>query len=249
MMPPVFVKGHLTFSIEGHNLEFTNQNISVFGCMGLKWEPLNSREHFGKTVQVTITCPNADPLMIKTEAHIIREFTTQSEYMGLRFHLSDENREKLKAQVTKYGTYPTEYIRKHPRIPSSSLIQTFPLRVIGTPDSWRQLYANETIIPLVFDVGNLSPNGILMSTENQMSKSVVVGEYIDMVLEPRGWFPTPVKVRGVICRITDDLNPQNGNFTRSLGIKFVKVDEVNRTAFLDLLKDILERFKTLQSGI
>jgi hypothetical protein len=241
MLPPLFVKGHLTFSLEGHNLEFTHQNISTFGVMGLKWAPLNAQEHFGATVQATITCPAKEaPLLMKTEAHLIRELTVQADYMGVVLHLNDNQHKELGEYIRKYGFYPTEYIRKHPRIPANKNIQTFPLRVLGTLKS----SLGDAASPMVFDVANLSPNGILMNSENQLGKAIRVGDYIQMTLEPRGWFPTAIKVQGLICRITENLDRNSGNVIRSFGIKFTKVDETNRNSFLDLLRDILEKVKT-----
>jgi acetyl esterase/lipase len=43
--------------------------------------------------------------------------------------------------------------------------------------------------------------------------------------------------------VTDEQHPKTGNLVRSLGIKFLKVDDEQRDAFLDLLRDILERIK------
>ncbi len=244
MLPSLFVKGHLTFTLDGHNLEFTHQNISTFGVAGLKWSPLSPQEHFGATIQATITCPAKEaPLLLKTEGHLIREITVQSDYMGIQFHLTDAQRKQLQECISKNGFYPTEYIRKHPRIPANKDIQTFPLRVLGI---MKATQSSDPVTTIVFDVANLSPNGILISTENQMAKIIRVGDYIQMILEPRGWFPTPIRVQGLICRITDNLDKTSGNFVRSLGVKFSKVDETNRNAFLDLLRDILEKVKTTQ---
>ena len=43
----------------------------------------------------------------------------------------------------------------------------------------------------------------------------------------------------------DEMNDK-GNLIRYLGIKFTKVDDLNKSAFLDLLKDILKRMKDLK---
>ena len=240
MLPPLFVKGHLTFSLEGHHLEFTHQNISTFGVMGLKWGPLSVQEHFGAIVQASITCPAKEaPLMIKSEGHLIRELTVQADYMGVQLHLDDNQRKQLQEYIRQHGFYPTEYIRKHPRIPASKEIQTFPLRVVGSFKS----YGNENANSIVFDISNLSPNGILITSENQLARTIRVGDYLQMALEPRGWFPTTIRVQGLICRITENIDRTTSNLIRSFGIKFTKVDEANRNAFLDLLRDILEKVK------
>jgi hypothetical protein len=241
-MLPVFIKGHLTFNIEKRDLEFIHQNISVFGVAGLPWGPLNPRDHFGKDVTVSVRITSPEPLSILTRARIMRESTTVGEHMGLKFNLEKEAHAKLSALIGRHGHYPTEYLRKYPRIPANAVIQTFPLRAVAFADPE---CATPIPDPLVFDVGNLSPNGILLYTENQSALVLQPGDKIRILLEPRGWFPMSIRVQGLVCRVTDETNFASGNLTRYLGIKFTKVDDVNRTAFLDLLKDILTKIKSL----
>jgi len=246
LFPPVFARGHLSFMLDGHTIEFVQQGISVFGVTGLSWAPLDSKKHFGCSTIVTIRITDAaKPFAISTSAFLTREQTLYSEQMGLRFNLSDEQKKLLGDHIKKNGYYPTEYVRKYPRIPSADTIQTFPLRVVGTlPANLREAES----IPVVFDVANLSPNGILLKTENQMALDIAPGQKLNLSLDPRGWFPVAVQIQGTVCRINDDLNLGNGNRIRYLGIKFTKVDEANRQAFLDLLKDILIRLKIDQES-
>ena len=137
---------------------------------------------------------------------------------------------------------PTEYMRKYPRLPADAEIPTFPLMaMVSAPASEQKTGPNSS--PLLFHVSNLSPNGILIYTENQISMGYLAGERIQIVLDPRGWFPVSIKVAALICRVTDEKHPKTGNVIRSLGIKFLKVDDEHREAFLDLLRDILERIK------
>ncbi|MEK6580528.1 MAG: hypothetical protein AABZ55_14995 [Bdellovibrionota bacterium] len=247
---PVFCKAHLTFTIDGKKLEFAQQNTSVFGVTGLAWEPLSSRDHFGKTVELTLTVPSdSTPVSFKTQAVILREVTGIAKSMGLRFKMQAEGKKQLEAVIAKAGFHPTSYLRKHPRIPSTLNIQTFPLRVVGIPDSLQKTSEGQPVFPIVFDVGNISPSGILLSTENQLALSIHPGEQMDLVIEPRGWFPVQIATRGLVCRTIDDINDSNGNLLRYFGIKIIKLDEVNRNAFLDLLKDILGQMKTHSDDI
>ena len=247
IFPPVFIRGHLTFTLEGHTLEFIHQAVSAFGVTGLPWSPLDPVTHFGKAVTVQVRVPaQPQPLAFSCQARILREKTQYSEYMGLRFELPADIRAKLQELIQKHGFYPTEYVRKYPRIPSDEHIQTFPLRAMGIPnqdDVLRHKRPPSAGDPLLFDVGNLSPNGVLLSTENQTAIDLAPGDRIDLMLEPRGWFPQKVEMEGVICRVNDELMPQNENLRRYFGIKFTRVDAENREIFLNLLKDILERIK------
>ena len=242
-MLPVFLKGHLTFKVDNRDLEFIHQNISVFGVAGMPWGSLNPRDHFGKEVMASVRITFSEALSILTHARIMRETTAVGEHMGLKFHLEKEAHAKLSALIAKHGFYPTEYLRKYPRIPANSVIQTFPLRVVAFPDLESAEPDSTFKDPLVFDVGNLSPNGILLHTENQSALIIQPGDKIRILLEPRGWFPMSIRMQGLVCRVSDELSVESGNLIRYLGVKFVKVDDINRTAFLDLLKDILTKIK------
>ncbi|MCC7440369.1 MAG: PilZ domain-containing protein [Bdellovibrionales bacterium] len=246
MMSPVFVRADLAFGLDDHELDFPNEKISVYGITGLRWHPLSPAQHFGKEVSLSITTLTPDPVSLLVRAQLMRETSLQSQHLGLRLLLEPAEKAQLQDQVARFGFYPTEYVRKYPRIPAREAIQTFPLHVIGRPFD-----PDDTITdpgPIVFNVENLSPNGILISTQNQLALSLGPGQRLDMILDPRGWFPVQVAVLGRICRILDEIDPESGNLHRHVGVKFVEVDEANRTAFLDLLRDILQRFKRAAEG-
>jgi hypothetical protein len=234
-----FVKGHLAFTLDGKPQEFIHQNLSAFGVTGLPWGPLDPALHFGREVDVQVRIPAEKSAQFTTRATILRENTLFGSHMGLRFRLEPAARAMVESLVRKIGFTPTEYLRKYPRIPSAENIATFPMRVLGMPEGADLNHP----LPTSFDVGDLSPNGVLLSTENQAAMEIAPGARIDLVLEPRGWFPHSVRVLGLVCRVSDEKHPTSGNLIRYLGIKFVRVDEPNRLAFLDLLKDILHRIK------
>ncbi len=246
LLTPVFIQGDLSLIANGNPLEFLCQKISSFGVTGLPWEPLHPDKDFGKQVQAQITLSvEGGKLQFQTAAHLLRESTPQFERMGVRFLLEPDLKIRLESAIQKYGYYPTEAIRKYPRIPSNPLIQVFPSRAqVWCPEIQEQSNHPERW-PIGFDVANLSPGGILLSTENQLGFIVQPGTKLKLLIEPRGWFPMPIQAEGTACRIVDDLDPQSGNMIRYLGIRFSKLDELNRAGFLNLLKEILERIKQL----
>jgi hypothetical protein len=242
---PVFIKGHLTLKggEAGSLLEFSNQSISVFGVGGLPWSTLNPQRDFGRWVETSVLIPGSDPFHFDSPAVILRESTLYHELMGLKFRLDPEVKERLSALIARHGTYPTEYIRKYPRIPSQESLRTFPLRVVLTAEHQTQVPVSSQDAPLSLDVENLSPNGVLLSTDNPIAQSIRPGSRVHLVLEPRGWFPVQVKAEGMICRVVDDIDSGNENVIRFLGVKFTRMDELDKAAFLGLLKDILENLK------
>ncbi len=243
-MNPIYIKGHLSFTLENQNIEYIHQNLSVYGVSGLPWNQLDPNQHFGQRVQVSVKIPGAEPMAFQTPARITREFSLSQRKMGLAFELTQDQRDQLIALIRKSGFLPTDHIRKYPRIPSTELIRTFPLRSIVIPT--RRAATGETVTlaqPMVFDVENLSPNGVLLKTENTAASELMPGDHVSITLEPRGWFPTPIIAEGTLCRILDEVHSRTGNTVRRIGIKIIQINELNRQAFMDLMKDILASLK------
>lgn len=231
----MFLKGNLRIQVGDQSLHYIHQKITSFGVTGLPWGTLDPVEHFGRAVMVGINIEHPVKWSLQAPAQIIRETTVHSSQMVIKFHLSPEELKTLNGLIEKHGGYPTEYIRKYPRIPSSQFIQTFPLYALVTT------HQNTTI---TYNVENLSPNGILISTENRISLENNPGERLILTLDPRGWFPHQIRAEGLICRIMDDLAPGTGNTHRRLGVKFTKMHENDKASFLSLLKNILEDLQT-----
>lgn len=240
LLSPIFVKADLEFSVDQFTLEFTNRNISAYGAYALPWEPLNARKHFGRNVKLKIRIQQPIQTEIQCDATILWEQSVYGELMGLKFLMSDDSRRALSQTIREHGFYPTEYIRKYPRIPFSDKIPTFPMTVLGSPV---EADPKSPKSPIVFSIRNLSLNGILLSTENPFALSIRPGHNLDMTIEPRGDFMVRIRVQGMVCRVLDESASGNGNLVRHFGVKFVRVDQENRTAFAELLKDILHRIK------
>lgn len=240
-------------TVDGSHYDFEAPHVSEFGAYGLQWGMLKPQEMFGKVADISfrprVQRQDADR-DYRCEAIITRERSFHNQYMGLKFQLDERQRTELRQTIERSGYYPTDYMRKYPRIPAHAGLQTFPLKAIVSCEATTELNKNgiqgqETVVsnPIVFDVLNLSPNGILISTENPMSHSFEPGDRLNMILDPRGWFPIQIKVKGLICRVIEDRNPKSHNIQRHFGIKFIQVDPENRNAFLELLRDILEQIK------
>lgn len=237
---PIFIKGDVQFELEPFRLEFPRKNISIFGMSGLPWHPLDPQEHFGMPIVAHVQIPGEQGFEFKTRAHLSRERTAYSKFMGIQFHLEKGHKEKLAQVIRERGSTPADYVRKYPRIPSLQSIQTFPLRVqLYMKRAWER----DTRVPLILDVGDLSPNGVLLYSESKAAFQIEPNDRIDLLLEPRGWFPHLVRVHGLVCRVTDDLNEDSGNPRRYLGIKFISFADPDKAAFMDLLKDILIRLR------
>ena len=97
---------------------------------------------------------------------------------------------------------------------------------------------------MVLEIENISPNGLLLKSESNLTSTIEPGERLNLLIDPRGWFPLQVKAQGIICRITEELNTETKNIIRLFGVKITHIDTTNKLTYLELLKDILKKLRS-----
>lgn len=238
----MLIQGDVLFTVKGFSFHFKNRTITLDGVSGLAWEPLDAERECGRPVTVKVDIPHPTfPLSMHVSAQLTRERELRADCMGLKFQLTITQREALASHIQTFGKAPVQSQRKFPRIPSDRRIATYPLHARVKP---LQL----PIEPLILEIVDLSPNGMLLVTENPNAGMLLPGQPLSAVLEPRGWFATPVEVQGVIRRLTEELDPKTQNTVRRLGLQFTRMDDEHKDAFRVLLKDVLERIQALLKG-
>lgn len=245
---PVLVRAHATFHVDHFALEFKNRNVSLHGLYGLPWPPLSPKAHFGRTVQAQLVLQTPEPVAVQIPAVISRERTFRSDWMGLTFLDSESEaqaRAALRRAIEHHGFYPQHYTRKTPRIPASERIQTFPLKALGVLQDDRP---SRSSAPIVFDVRNISLGGVLLSTENPNALPLQLDQVLSLYLEPRGSFTHQIQLKVQICRTIEELRPGSGNPVRYLGMRFVQLDAVNKAAYLELVRDVVQRISIGESA-
>jgi hypothetical protein len=233
--PPIFIKSNFVFKIREREFSFLNHGVSVFGITGLKWTHFDPIDRVGEKVQITIDVLAKQRFSLTTAARLTSEQTTDATYLGMRFDLSEFDKMKLTGAIAREGFCPTEYIRKYPRIPAVASVAAMPLRVIAQEDSLGEL--------MVFDVANVSPNGILLHSENPKAILFQPGSRIRAQVEPRADLFHAFDFEGVVCRLVMDKHPALSNITRYLGIRFLNIPKDQKAHFLDLLKVIVKSFQ------
>lgn len=232
-MQRIFIRANFTFKVAGREYNFLNHGVSVFGISGLNWPHSDPAMHVGQPTRVTIDVLARERFRFSTEALLTAEATTDAVYMGARFVISDADRKRLAAVIATEGFVPTNYIRKYPRIPAWPNIAQMPLRTV---------VQNELDELIVFDVANLSPNGLLLHSENPKAAAYIPGSRIRAQVDPRGDFKA-FSIDGQVCRVMTDKSSQSGNIDRYLGIRIMRIPEHEKQNFLDILNAVLNKIK------
>lgn len=255
--PNVFLRADVTFSVGDHTLHFDNKNISSYGVFGMPWPPLSPTKNFGQRVEVQLRLPHLRNIRLHTIATLVREVTSTGEYLGLRLELDSDTDKELRRLIEVHGYCPKEFLRKFPRVPSTEVIQSFPLQMLGTP-----LASGDSSVPLaapmdakknrgpsqrimIFDVRNVSLGGVMVSSENALGWSIQPKQEFHLAFEPRGPFKDRIEARAVVLRILEEPDPTTGNLMRQFGFRYLEMSESDRASYLELLKQILNKVRVI----
>jgi hypothetical protein len=239
-LQPVFITGSVKFEIDGHTLQFSGRKISLYGVSGLRWKPLIPEKHFGREVMVLVQIAAREQVAFRTAATLTREESTNARFMGLKFDLGPAQTIKLRKTIADFGQPPTDYMRRHPRIPSEDWIHSFPVRAHAT-----RIRGPNFQLPfsLVLDVLNLSPSGMLLETQNRRAQETQPGHKMTVTIEPRGEFTETVTTQVQVFRTADACDPKSRNITRQLGVNFMSMERYHRVRYNEWIKDILAQIQ------
>jgi hypothetical protein len=247
----MFINADLELRIDNHILTFQNRPISTFGTTGLPWSPLQYEEHFGRKASLLVKTMRPVPLQLEIPATILKETSEYAVVMALKFILTAEQKVKLSQIIEKHGRQSTEQLRKYPRIPAMNYLQTFPFVVLVDPLVLSQHLAKippvnqDALEPLIFNVYNLSPNGILIGSDHSGASTLAPGDLVQLTMAPQGSNHVPIQIEGLVCRSFEELVDGNTQVIhRQFGIKFTRITSANKEAFTRVLKDILVQIKT-----
>ncbi len=232
-IPNVFAKANFSFLFAGKTHSYVNQFYSAYGLSGLHWNVCDPRSIVGQSTEVTLDMLTGLRRRMKLPGSFTAERSKGATYLGVRFNANADDAAALVSSISSAGTVPTTHLRKYPRIPASEFVATMPLNVIIN-------YNGDLITARV---ANISPNGILICTENPKAALMDLDNRVKMQLEPRGEFYLSINLEGMVCRILEDLNPASKNVLRYIGMRITRFDEGHREAFISLLQDILLRLK------
>jgi hypothetical protein len=232
----MFIKSNFLFALKGGDREysFLNQGVSIYGISGLRWTAFDPADHVGDEVTATMDVLAREKFRFSTLARLTAETTADSSYLGMKFYLSDFEKTRLAAAIQKEGYYPTDYVRKYPRIPARGVIASMPLRAIVNSD------ANDLV---AFDIANMSPSGVLFCTENPKAALFPPGMRLRVQIDPRGERFSAFKFEGLVCRVSMEKNPETKNISRYLGIRFLRIPDNERQHFLEILRAVLDNIQ------
>ncbi|MEW6056183.1 MAG: PilZ domain-containing protein [Bdellovibrionota bacterium] len=231
--PPIFIRSNFTFNALNRDFSYLNHGVSRYGISALHWEYFDPTDHVGENTSVTVDVLSSDRFSFTTPAQFTAEITQEAVYLGMRFKLNEAENTRLTEAILREGYCPTNYLRKYPRIPAWSTVPSMPLRtIVDTSDGL-----------IVFDIANISPNGILLYTENPKASFFYPTKQIIGQIEPRGDSFDSFDFEGVVCRVMLEKNPETNNTIRYLGIRFLNIPGHNQEKFLEILRSILDKIQ------
>ena len=243
----MIINGKISFGIEDQTYELEGCEISEEGVSYLPWKTLSPDQHLGLKTQVTLTIKDAETSNLVVEGQISREVDLSQDCLNIKFNWTQEKLKTYKDLEKKLGHESQQKQRKLPRIPGNDKLKYFPKNIFLYKSSADAGEFNTLGTPIISDVRDISPHGALVTTENQISFKIEVGEEVVIVIEPRGTYNHQVRIHAQIVRTIDEFVKENGNRVRKLGMKFLKIHPLDLQHFKQLMTLIIEELQGVKS--
>lgn len=225
------LRANLSFHLGEIEFKFNKRMVSPFGVVGLPWAGMDPKNALGEKVVVSVQLEEAPSQIIEIPSLLVSEKDQKHETLCLRFLFDSSRRQEFQKLLDGHGIIFSSHARKYPRVPASQEIQNFPLHVLLThPKKLRR--------PIIFQVGNLSPKGAFLGSENPTAFLLEPGDTPHIEIEPRGTLLNEISLECDLKWIRNDFNDQSGNRVRYIGIEFRNASEMSRAAFSELIKSI-----------
>lgn len=232
----MLVKGKLSFQLDGFSVVLENQKISPEGATDLPWGALDAHVHFGRSVFVQVSIIEPQPFEFIVAAQISREISPTAETMGLLFYLNEELEKSFTDFTNKHGEKDAGFHRKFPRIPSRYLNNTHQVQAIITTTDEN----NPNVIERInFNIENLSPEGMRLSTTHPAALKLTVNKDIRILLEAPQLLDRPTRVIGSIRRLSDDFNVGTQQTLRQISIQILRFEEQDKAGFDLIMKQVV----------
>ena len=249
-LAPKFLRGTVWVSAGDSLGEYPRALISSDGVYGLRWPPFVPAKHFGKIVEIKMELSATSHLhRFEMQASVIHEYTMRSERMGLKFvHRDFAAHHRLVTLIQTQGHYPIEHERKHPRIPSTQFTHGFELRASGLalPSA-----LNSTPQRIQYRILNLSPEGLLLQTNNANATAIRAGDLIDVLIRGTSagqtaalGIETDIHAKLKVFRCLHEIEFASQKEQWLFGLQFHRPDEATRRQYFKLLEGILNRIKS-----
>ena len=240
------ITGKISFAIEDQTYELESCEISEEGISYIPWRAINPDQHLGIKTQVTINFKDASAPALCVEGQISREVDLSQDSMNIQLHWTQDKLKIFKDLEKRLGHPSEQKQRKLPRISGNDKLKYFPKNIFLYKCSTDSTEFNTLGTPITSEVRDINPHGALVTTENQTSFKLEVGEEVVILIEPRGSYNHPIRIHVQIVRIIDEFAKENGNRMRKLGMKFLKIHPLDLQHFKQLMTLIIEELQSIK---
>lgn len=249
--PPQHLRCDVRLELEGRHQDFHKIDVSASGIARLPI-PDPSSNALGELVagqrakvQLTLVGPkpeNSTTLTIL--GRITRERTLDESCYGFAFDWFEQDavRDILLKALSEWGYAAEPNRRKHERTKALSTNPVVPIV------AQFRICESSAIVPQDSEgaplwtarIHNLSPGGLLISTESPEAAGIKPGDGLTIIIQPRDAQGFMIETLGGVRRVLEHVERTDSGETmvRSLGIRFEWLDEDQRSIYLSLLKCI-----------
>lgn len=229
-----FIKADIQFPLGDKVYALKSVDLSISGIYGVSIPEIDPIKYVGDTIPIRVEVKCTIPFEMSLNATVAAVISTDASSLEFKYVLNDEAREKLRVVIQSEGFEPTRHIRKYPRIPANGNLPSMPAHAI--------VQLQQGLI--VFDVANMSPNGILLSSESPRAAMIMPGATINVQVEARGNLFNTFEFKGTVRRLELYRHSKSLNIVYAIGVRFDSFPDGNKAEFLEVLKTVVHDLAT-----
>jgi hypothetical protein len=235
----------LTISAGGRHCDLAQVEVSAGGVAKLPSTPSLGELLAGQRIDVRVQAgPLGTSRALTVPARIVLERTLGESSYGIAFDWTGHDllRQALVRALAERGFAPAPNRRKHERTIADAGNPVFPLAARIRVSDGSVLDAEATAEPATWlsRIKNLSPAGILLSSDDPGAAPIKPGDGLHVIIQPRDTQGFTIEAIGNVRRVLEHVEPTalGERIVRSFGLRFEWIDEDQRTIYLSLLKCI-----------
>lgn len=224
-----FIQANIQFSIDDKTYALKNVDLSLSGVYGLSIPELDALKHIGELVSIRAEVLTSHAFEIDLMATFAAVIGVDSSSVELKFE-PGQDLIRLREAIELEGFEPHKHARRYPRIPLANNLPNMPSHAI--------IQINDDLI--VFNVANMSPQGMQFWTESPRASAVMPGMKLSIQVEARGSQFNAFEFIGEVRRIELYRRYETKNIVYAIGVQLESFSEdSDKSEFLQTLRTVV----------
>lgn len=225
----LFILANIKFSLGGKEYALEGVELSLGGVYGLSIQGFDTLKHIGELVSLRADVLTPQPFDVEIMATVATVIGIDSSTVEFKFE-PGQDVIRVREAIENHGYEPQKHARKYPRIPLANNLPNMPSHAI--------IQVGDELI--VFNVANMSPQGMQFWTESPRASAIMPAAKISVQVEARGAQFNSFEFQGEVRRIEIYRRYETKNIVYAIGVQLESfLEDDDKSEFLQVLRTVV----------